>query len=292
MPPITHDTKIKWSGYLNTYFSISVLRKFQEHAINALTNGMDVVVIQSTSSGKSLVYQLPAVMSDNQISLCLCPTISLIQDQVVNLTAKDINVVRLGSDHTLADYNAVFNCAPEDLPKVVYMTPEYLFGGSESSGCLEKVKKMEEEGKLAYVVIDEAHYIWQWGGSFRKNYSELKTLKELFPKTPIAALTATATPEMLAEMKTDLLRSPFVVRGSVNRPNIYVAIERGLGFGETLNKGRKKEKRMLSESDRFAPTAAKIKEKISTNSAIVYASFAEDCRKLSKTLKEMGVKAE
>ena len=172
------------------------------------------------------------------------------------------------------------------------MTPEYLFGGTESSGCLEKVKKMEEEGKLAYVAIDEAHYIWQWGGSFRKNYSQLKTLKDLFPKTPIAALTATATPEMLAEMKKDLLRSPFVVRGSVNRPNVYVDIERGQGFGETLNKGRKKDKNIVTERDRFGPTATRIKEKIRTDCAIVYCSFAEDCRKLSNILKEMGVKAE
>ena len=92
--------------------------KSQEHAINALTSGKDVVVIQSTSSGKSLVYQLPAVMATNQISLCLCPTISLMQDQVSNLVSKGVNVVRLGSEHTLADYNAVFNSAPEDLGSI------------------------------------------------------------------------------------------------------------------------------------------------------------------------------
>jgi RecQ family ATP-dependent DNA helicase len=292
LPHITHDTMIKWSGYLNTYFSISSLRKFQEHAVNALTSGKDVVVIQSTSSGKSLVYQLPAIMSTDQITLCLCPTISLMQDQVANLTAKGIDVIRLGSDHTLADYNAVFKCKPEHLPKIVFMTPEYLFGINETSGCLDNVKKMEEEGRLAYIVIDEAHYIWQWGGSFRKTYSHLKSMKELFPNTPIAALTATATPDMLEEIKVDLLRSPFVVRGSVNRPNVYIAIERGQGFGETLNKGKKKEKAVVSDNDRFAPTAKRIKENISTNSAIVYASFAEDCRKLAKTLQEIGVKVE
>jgi superfamily II DNA helicase RecQ len=67
------------------------------------------------------------------------------QDQVANLTAKGIDVVRLGSDHTLADYNAVFKCKPEHLPKIVFMTPEYLFGINETSGCLDNVKKMEEE---------------------------------------------------------------------------------------------------------------------------------------------------
>ena len=74
--------------------------------------------------------------------------------------------------------NSVFNSDIEDLPRIVFMTPEYLFGSDGGTGCLAKVQKLEKEGKLGYIAVDEAHYIWQWG-EFRKNYSQLKTLKDL-----------------------------------------------------------------------------------------------------------------
>ena len=103
LPRVEHDTRIKWSGYLSTYFKVQHRHTFQEHAINALVNGIDVIVVQSTSSGKSLVSQLPAVMAFGKVSVCLCTTLSLMVDQVINLTEKGIKAVKLESDHTLHD---------------------------------------------------------------------------------------------------------------------------------------------------------------------------------------------
>eukprot|EP00112_Aurelia_sp_Birch-Aquarium-sp1_P014358 Seg3094.1 transcript_id=Seg3094.1/GoldUCD/mRNA.D3Y31 product="ATP-dependent DNA helicase RecQ" protein_id=Seg3094.1/GoldUCD/D3Y31 len=291
LPTINHDTRIKWNGYLSTYFNFKGLRKFQEHAINALEHGIDVAVVQSTSSGKSLVYQLPAVMASGKISVCLCPTVSLMSDQVASLRRKGIPVIKLGSDHTLQDYNAVFNSDGEELPKIVFMTPEYLFGASTgSTGCVEKLKALEHDGKLAYIAIDEAHYIWQWGGGFRRNYAQLKTIKDHFPRTPIAALTATATPNVLKELRNDILRSPVIVRGCVNRPNVYVSAFKSKCFGESSKNGKKTVPYV--ENDRYKPVAMKVKELIKEESAIIYTSFAEDCRRLASVLKDIGIDAE
>ena len=261
---------------------------FQVATINGLLSGRDVFVRQSTSSGKSITYQLPALMEKGKMCICICPTISLIDDQFEKLKGKGIDVINFSGKSNLDDYNAVFENDSSNKPSIAFMTPEFLFGVHGNPGCIDRLEAMKQSVSL--FALDECHYIWQWGGSFHCNFNLMHNLKDSFPHTPIIALTATATLEMTAEMKTFILRDPIVLKGSVNRPKIFISIEKGKGFSPP--KTKVKEHTYLDrKGQNYKELDKAIGKRIKEKKTIIYGSYATDCKELSKALCEEGLPA-
>ena len=169
-------------------FGITRFQDFQQEAIEATLQGNDVLIIQPTGKGKSLCYQFPAVISGST-TLVITPTISLMQDQTHELTAKGINAIFLGSAQTdpLAEIKAFNSDTPAS---IIYVSPEWLFGKQ----ChIDRVSALYKAKKIGFIAIDEAHLMYEWK-EFREQYQNCASLKSIFPCVPIMALTATALP--------------------------------------------------------------------------------------------------
>lgn len=172
-------------------FKLDSFRKNQLETINSTLSGRDVFVLMPTGGGKSLCYQLPAVVSDG-ITIVVSPLISLIQDQIQNLLNREVVALNISSNQSEREKKfSISELSREDsICKLFYVTPEMLVKSSQFQDILERLRN---RGKLSRFVIDEAHCVSQWGHDFRPDYKELGFLKTRFPKIPIIALTATAT---------------------------------------------------------------------------------------------------
>ncbi|KDO33919.1 hypothetical protein SPRG_01798 [Saprolegnia parasitica CBS 223.65] len=211
---------------LRDVFGHSSFRPGQERVVQEALLGNDVFVLMPTGGGKSLCYQLPACV-DPGVSIVISPLVSLIQDQVQQLQALDIDVALLNGDQ---DYDSVQKPIISQLfsnsiqIKMLYVTPEKI----ASSGLLGKLfESLASRGMLARFVVDEAHCISQWGHDFRKDYMNLGNLRSKYPNVPIMALTATANGQTEADIVKNLrLAKPFVTRSSFNRPNLTYDVRR------------------------------------------------------------------
>ena len=141
-----------------------------------------------TGGGKSLTYQIPALVNDG-VTIIVMPLLSLIQDQTTYLKGCGINVLFLNSENTQnLDYDKLFYSEnKDDLCKMIFLTPEKI---AKSMRTMNLLNRLYNEGLLARCVVDEAHCVSQWGREFRADYLNLKILKQKFPKLPILALTA------------------------------------------------------------------------------------------------------
>ncbi|KAH7283398.1 hypothetical protein KP509_34G005600 [Ceratopteris richardii] len=167
-------------------------RPLQRSACEATMKGNDCFVLMPTGGGKSLCYQLPAILSPG-VTVVVSPLLSLIQDQVLTLIKRhDIPATFLSSQQTSSQSWAVIQELRKSRPscKLLYVTPEKI-ATSESFQTL--LRSLQERGQLARFVVDEAHCVSQWGHDFRPDYKALGILKQLFPTIPLMALTATAT---------------------------------------------------------------------------------------------------
>eukprot|EP00850_Spirogloea_muscicola_P002257 SM000008S22346 [mRNA] locus=s8:1182285:1188314:- [translate_table: standard] len=204
-------------------FGISAFRPHQREIINAVLDKRDVFVIMPAGGGKSLCYQLPAAMSSG-LSLVVSPLLSLIQDQVMGLTALGIAAAMLTSTTTKADVAAIYSALEkgEGQLRLLYVTPEKV---AKSKRLMSKLEKCNHAGRLSLIAIDEAHCCSQWGHDFRPDYKNLGVLKTQFPKVPMMALTATATGRVQADVRAMLrmLQCEIFV-SSVNRPNLYYEV--------------------------------------------------------------------
>ena len=202
---------ILWKGYL-TKFGLTSFRDFQIAAINAVEKKNDVVVIQRTGSGKSLVYQIPALFSTFKYTIVISPTIALILNQVNDLKEKGVNAIPFGNPagKEKTNYVALLDEREKEKPALVYMTPE----------CFSKHMHFfaEHRDEIKMVVLDEAHKIFDRNSGFRQSYESLKEIRVKFPSTPVAALTATIDSVSLHKLCTAYLRDPVVVKGTVDRP--------------------------------------------------------------------------
>ena len=201
---------------LQKYWGFDSFRPKQEGIINDLINGKDVFALLPTGGGKSLCYQLPALMKEG-ITIVISPLISLMQDQVSQLNQKGIKAICVTSGMSYREIdNALDNVRYGDY-KLLYVSPERL----QTKIFIERFKLM----KIGFIVVDEAHCISQWGHDFRPSYKQINQLRYIKPDIPIAAFTATATKHTKEDIIKELdLKSPEIHESSFVRENIAYRI--------------------------------------------------------------------
>ncbi|GAA5952535.1 hypothetical protein JCM3765_002199 [Sporobolomyces pararoseus] len=223
---------------LRQRFGLTKFRANQEAAINATLSGRDVFVLLPTGGGKSLCFQLPAVVSSGTtkgVTIVVSPLLSLISDQTKSLIEKDIPVVFLNSTMPATDKKFAMDCLRYDPPQtcLAYVTPEQIVNSAQFRGILSDLHR---RGQLARFVLDEAHCISSWGHDFRPDYKQMGSLKRDFPDIPLIALTATANPRVKTDVMTNLaMVNPVVLSQSFNRANLrYYVKKKDKGFMQDM----------------------------------------------------------
>uniref|UniRef100_A0A6G1S7D1 ATP-dependent DNA helicase n=1 Tax=Aceria tosichella TaxID=561515 RepID=A0A6G1S7D1_9ACAR len=204
-------------------FGLRAFRGLQETVINCTMSKKDCIYVAATGSGKSLVFQLPALV-DPGITLVVSPLLSLMEDQVNQLDLLGIPAVVLNSTTSKEDAKRAHQAMtdPNSMLRLIYVTPERL---AKSKFLMSQIQKMYEIGRFTRLVIDEVHCCSQWGHDFRKDYKQLHIFKREFPNTPILGLTATATPAVITDIKKILgIPNCALYKGSFYRPNLYYEI--------------------------------------------------------------------
>ncbi len=202
---------------LHQHFGFSTFRQGQEAIIQHILSGKDALVLMPTGGGKSICYQLPALLMDG-VTIVVSPLIALMKDQVDALRQNGISAAFLNSTQSQEEQNGVmWRLRGGDL-KLLYVAPERLIGEGRFIEFLQKIK-------VALVAIDEAHCISQWGHDFRPEYLALGELKTTLPGVPVVALTATADNLTKEDILNKLhLRDYKVFEHSFNRPNIFYQV--------------------------------------------------------------------
>ncbi|KAL5099817.1 hypothetical protein RYX36_004144 [Vicia faba] len=256
-------------------FGISSYRANQKEIINAILSGRDVLVIMAAGGGKSLCYQLPAVLR-NGIALVVSPLLSLIQDQVMGLTALGIPAYMLTSTTSKDNEKFIYKALEkgEGELKILYVTPEKI---SKSKRFMSKLEKCHHAGRLSLISIDEAHCCSQWGHDFRPDYKNLGILKTQFPNVPMVALTATAT----QRVQNDLVEMLHIRRcvkfvSTVNRPNLFYMVKEKSSVSKVV----------VDEIAEFIKESYPNRE-----SGIVYCFSRKECELVAKELRERGISA-
>ena len=201
---------------LKKYFGYDSFREGQEMLVDALLNGQDVLGIMPTGAGKSLCYQIPALLLPG-ITLVVSPLISLMKDQVSTLNQAGIHAAFLNSSLSAAQYRKALGFAMEGRYKIIYVAPERLL----TPEFLCAVQSME----ISMISVDEAHCISQWGQDFRPSYLRIAELRERIPGVPVLALTASATPRVADDIMEKLrFAEPHLLRSDFSRPNLSYAV--------------------------------------------------------------------
>ncbi|XP_020584133.1 mediator of RNA polymerase II transcription subunit 34 isoform X2 [Phalaenopsis equestris] len=244
--------------------------------INAVMSGRDVLVIMAAGGGKSLCYQLPAILRDG-ITLIVSPLLSLIQDQVMGLMALGIPAYMLTSATSKDDEKFIYKALEKgdgDL-RMLYVTPEKI---SKSKRFMSKLEKCHNAGRLSLISIDEAHCCSQWGHDFRPDYKNLGILKIQFPHVPLIALTATATYKVQTDL-LEMLHIPKCVKftSTVNRPNLFYKVHEKVSVGKVVID-------QIAEYIRSSYT--------NNESGIVYCFSRKECEQVAKELREHGISAD
>ena len=202
---------------LTNVFGYHTFRGDQEAAINAALGGQDSLVLQPTGGGKSICYQIPALLMDG-VTLVVSPLIALMQDQVAALRQLGIGAAFLNSTLTGEEQSAVYQRLANGDIKLLYVAPERLI----QSHTIQRLKSL----KVNLIAIDEAHCVSQWGHDFRADYLSLGQLAEHFPGVPRMALTATATSDVRDEIIQQLqLSRPKRFVAGFDRPNIRYQVQ-------------------------------------------------------------------
>ncbi|WFB69907.1 ATP-dependent DNA helicase RecQ [Chryseobacterium sp. WX] len=205
--------KLKYDT-LKYFWGYTDFRDSQEEIINAVINEKDTLVLLPTGAGKSLCYQLPALLKEGTC-LVVSPLLALMKDQVNQLKARGIEAEYLSSELDEYDAETIYDRCKEGLTKLLYVSPERLTN-------TQFIQNMEEI-QLSFIAVDEAHCISEWGQDFRPSYQNIKGFRSNNPEIPCLALTATATPKVLEEIKSKLeLKNPFVFQKSFKRENIKI----------------------------------------------------------------------
>ena len=213
---------------LQRYWGFASFRPLQREAIEAVVGGRDSLVVLPTGGGKSLCFQLPALLAESArpegrsdrpppLALVISPLIALMKDQVDGLVASGVAASCLHSGQTAAQRRAALDAVRSGACRLLYVAPERAVGDGASDG----LQALLAARGLRYVAIDEAHCISQWGHDFRPEYRQLARLREQWPGVSLHAFTATATTRVRGDILSQLeLRQPVVLVGSFDRPNL------------------------------------------------------------------------
>lgn len=212
--------KANLSGELKKYFGFSTFKGQQKQIIQDLLDGKDIFVLMPTGGGKSLCYQLPALISEGT-AIVVSPLIALMKNQVdaVNGLSSDDGVAHvLNSSLNKTQTKQVFDDIKSGKTKLLYVAPESLIK--------EDYVDFLKDVKISFVAIDEAHCISEWGHDFRPEYRNLKSIIDKIADVPVIALTATATPKVQDDIQKTLgMTNALVFKESFNRPNLFYEVQ-------------------------------------------------------------------
>ncbi len=211
------------------YFGHSEFRPGQEPLVDALLSGRDALGVMPTGAGKSVCYQLPALLLPG-LTLVLSPLISLMKDQVAALSQAGIPAVYINSSLDAEEYREVYRRIRRGDCKLLYIAPERLQA--------EGFRRLLEELPVSLVAVDEAHCVSQWGQDFRPSYLEIAELVRSLPaRPPVGAFTATATAAVRRDIETLLeLRDPLRVTTGFDRPNLFFEVVRARDKDQWLHR--------------------------------------------------------
>jgi len=244
---------------LEQYWGFNSFRAKQEAIINDVLAQKDTLALLPTGGGKSICYQVPALAMKG-VCIVISPLVALMKDQVYQLQKRNIKAIALGGGLNQRELDiALDNCIYGNI-KLLYLSPERL----QSDIVRERIKKM----KLSFIAVDEAHCISQWGYDFRPSYLQIAEIRELKPETPILALTATATKEVVKDIQEKLLfKKENIIQKSFKRANLaYMVLEEN------------------HKTDRVQKMLHKIK-----GSAIVYVRSRKRAYEFSTELNNLGI---
>ncbi len=254
---------------LQEFFGFSKFKGDQEKIIKSLLAGKDTFVIMPTGGGKSLCYQLPAIMSEG-VAIIISPLIALMKNQVDlirNYSDKDSIAHFLNSSLNKTERTVVISDIKSGKTKMLYVAPETL--------TKQETVDLFKEVKVSFIAVDEAHCISEWGHDFRPEYRRIREIIESIKQQfPIIALTATATPKVQSDIvKTLILKKPNIFISSFNRPNLFYEI-----------RTKKTPQLAIKNMVQF------IKQR-SGKSGIIYVINRKTCDDLSEVLRANGIKA-
>lgn len=256
------DFRNKYS-VLQDFFGHSQFRNGQEQIIDSILAGRDCLGVMPTGAGKSMCYQIPALMFDG-ITIVVSPLISLMKDQVNSLIQSGVRAAYLNSSLTAAQYEMAISNAARGMYKIIYVAPERLMTGSFLS--------LASSVKISMLAVDEAHCVSQWGQDFRPSYMKIPEFLGKLPYRPIvSAFTATATAEVKADIIKMLeLRDPFTITTGFDRKNLYFGVSH--------------------PHDKYSETV-RIVEKYKDNCGIIYCSTRKNVESVCEKLCADGYNA-
>jgi ATP-dependent DNA helicase RecQ len=202
---------------LKRCFGYDEFRNGQQEVIEKTIDGKDVLAVMPTGAGKSICYQIPAMILSG-VTIVISPLISLMKDQVDSLSQAGIEAAYINSSLSVAQLDAVIDNARSGKYKIIYIAPERL----ETDGFFELIKLL----KISIIAVDEAHCVSQWGHDFRPSYTKIAAMADALPQRPVmAAFTATATPQVKEDIVRLLkMRSPYVLTTGFDRENLYFEV--------------------------------------------------------------------
>lgn len=247
---------------LEKYWGYTEFRPLQREIIASVLGGRDTVALLPTGAGKSLTYQIPALIGEG-VTIVITPLIALMKDQVDALRKLKINAVAIHSAMNRKEIDIALDNAVYGDVKLLYIAPERI----DSHVFRTRVKRMD----VSLVAVDEAHCISEWGYDFRPSYLKIARLREWLPETPFLAVTATATRLVLDDIVKHLkMDEPEIFRGSFARPNIRFVVREG--------------ENKLEQMLRIIRSVG--------GSGIIYARTRKDTEEIALQLREEGVSAD
>ncbi|KAJ0176998.1 hypothetical protein K1T71_007007 [Dendrolimus kikuchii] len=267
----------EWSGevkkILNSFFKLKHFRPKQLSAINSTLSSQHAIVVMPTGAGKSLCYQLPALVKPG-LTVVVSPLISLMEDQVRSLSNKNIPAKLITSSSTKEETSSALNILKDKSSniKLLYVTPERF---AKSKRFMSNLQKCFTDGRLQRIAIDEVHCCSQWGHDFRPDYKYLGILANMFPGIPILGLTATATSHVLNDVQKILnIQGCLLIKSTFNRPNLFYKI---------LEKP-------TSQEECIAIIEKLLKFRYKGESGIIYTNSIKDSEEISVALRKRGLK--
>ena len=252
------------SALLSRFYGYNKFRPHQLEIITAAMEGRDTVVLMPTGGGKSICYQLPAMLSEGVV-IVVSPLIALMRDQVTALRANGIPAASVNSMQTEEENQSIMRELFSGRIRLLYISPERL---------LMEIDRWSRDMKIALIAVDEAHCISQWGHDFRPHYTQLSRIKQVFPSVPVMALTATADRLTREDIARQLcLVNPAVFISSFDRPNISLRVATDTGRRDRL-------RRISQLIDRYH-----------RDSGIVYCISRKVAENMDKALRELGYRS-